>query len=102
MKLTSDNLEKIFNYIDSQLADEDSGEFDEETPILSAVDRTIEMFKENSKMKYKVKLEVIETHYLDIDADNVADAAEQARSYGVNSQDAHHTNLDVISVEELK
>tara|TARA_R100001443_G_scaffold116798_1_gene138551 strand:+ start:890 stop:1198 length:309 start_codon:yes stop_codon:yes gene_type:complete len=102
MKLTSDNLEKIFNYIDSQLSDEDSGEFDEETPILSAVDRTIEMFEENSKMKYKVKLEVIETHYLDIDADNVADAAEQARSYGVNSQDAHHTNLDVISVEELK
>jgi len=47
MKLTSDNLEKIFNYIESQLADEDSGEFDEETPILSAVDRTIEMFKEN-------------------------------------------------------
>ena len=31
MKLTSDNLEKIFNYIESQLADEDSGEFDEET-----------------------------------------------------------------------
>ena len=51
-------------------------------------------------MKYKVKLEVIETHYLDIDADNKADAAEQARSYGVNSQDAHHTNLDIISVEE--
>ena len=47
MKLTSDNLEKIFNYIKSQLADVDSGEFDEETPILSAVDRTIEMFKEN-------------------------------------------------------
>ena len=47
MKLTSDNLEKIFNYINSQLADADSGEFDEETPILSAVDRTIEMFKEN-------------------------------------------------------
>ena len=51
-------------------------------------------------MKYKVKLEVIETHYLDIDADNKADAAEQARSYGANSQDAHHTNLDVILVEE--
>ena len=27
--------------------DEGRGEFDEETPILSAVDRTIEMFKEN-------------------------------------------------------
>ena len=47
MKLTSDNLEKIFNYIESQLEDDDGrGEFDEETPILSAVDRTIEMFKE--------------------------------------------------------
>jgi len=51
-------------------------------------------------MKYKVKLEVIETHYLDIDADNVEDASEQARNYGVNSQDASHTNTDVISVEE--
>jgi|TARA_X000001388_G_scaffold38611_1_gene27233 hypothetical protein len=48
MKLTSDNLKKIFNYIESQLEDDDGrGEFDEETPILSAVDRTIEMFKEN-------------------------------------------------------
>jgi len=48
MKLTSDNLEKIFNYIESQLEDDDGrGEFDEETTILSAVDRTIEMFKEN-------------------------------------------------------
>ena len=47
MKLTSDNLEKIFNYIESQLEDDDGrGEFDEETQILSAVDRTIEMFKE--------------------------------------------------------
>lgn len=47
MKLTNDNLEKVFNYIESQLADKDAGEFDEETPVLSAVDRTIEMFKEN-------------------------------------------------------
>ena len=48
MKLTSDNLEKIFNYIESQLEDDEGrGEFDEETPILSVVDRTIEMFKEN-------------------------------------------------------
>ena len=48
MKLTSDNLKKIFNYIEYQLEDDDGrGEFDEETSILSAVDRTIEMFKEN-------------------------------------------------------
>ena len=47
MKLTNDNLEKVVDYIESQLADEDAGEFDEETSILSAVERTIEMFKEN-------------------------------------------------------
>ena len=51
MKLTNDNLEKVFNYIESQLADKDAGEFDEETPVLSAVDRTIEMFKENHEGK---------------------------------------------------
>jgi len=50
MKLTSDNLEKIFNYIDSQLEDDDGrGEFDEETPILSAVDRTIDDLEENER-----------------------------------------------------
>ena len=47
MKLTNDNLEKVVDYIESQLADEDAGEFDEETSILSAVERTIEMFEEN-------------------------------------------------------
>jgi len=45
MILNRENLETILNYIKSQLA-EDSGEFDKETPILSAVDRTIEMLKE--------------------------------------------------------
>ena len=53
-------------------------------------------------MKYEIKLEVIETHYLNIDADNKEDAEEQAYSYGVNSQDAHHTNLEVVSVMENK
>ena len=53
-------------------------------------------------MKYEVKLEVIETHYLNIDADNKEDAEEQAYSYGVNSQDAHHINLEVVSVMENK
>ena len=47
IKLTNDNLEKVVDYIESQLADEDAGEFDEETSILSAVERTIEMFEEN-------------------------------------------------------
>ena len=51
MKLTNDNLEKVVDYIESQLADEDAGEFDEETSILSAVERTIEMFEENKEEK---------------------------------------------------
>jgi predicted transcriptional regulator len=51
MKLTNDNLEKIVDYIESQLADKDAGEFDEETPILSAVERTVEMFEENENVR---------------------------------------------------
>ena len=50
-------------------------------------------------MKYKVKLEVIETHYLDIDADNEQDAIEKAESCGVNSIDAHDTEVMVVKVE---
>ncbi len=47
MKLTKKNLEKVFNYIESQIEDENGrGEFDSETPILSAVERTIEMLEE--------------------------------------------------------
>ena len=48
MILNKENLETIFNYIESQLA-EDNGEFDKKTPILSAVDRTIEMLKEQEE-----------------------------------------------------
>jgi len=49
--------------------------------------------------KYKVKLEVVETHYLDIDADNEQDAIEKAESYGVNSMDAYDTDVIVLNVE---
>ncbi len=49
--------------------------------------------------KYKVKLEVIETHYLDIDADNEQDAIEKAENYGVNSIDEHDTDVIVLNVE---
>jgi|TARA_R110000764_G_scaffold171647_1_gene258469 hypothetical protein len=52
MILNRKNLEIIFNYIESQLAEEDIGEFDEETPILSAVERTIDMF-EDDKQAYQ-------------------------------------------------
>jgi len=52
MTLNRKNLEIIFNYIESQLAEEDIGEFDEETSILDAVDRTIDMF-EDDKQAYQ-------------------------------------------------
>lgn len=51
-------------------------------------------------MKYEIKLEVIETHYLTIDADSKEDAEEQAEDYGVNSLDAFSTEVEVISVKE--
>ena len=46
MKLTKENFNLVFDYIDSQVNDEVFGEFDEETDLLNAVERTIEMFKE--------------------------------------------------------
>ena len=53
MILNRENLEIIFNYIESQLEDHDGrGEFDEETSILNAVDRTIDMF-EDDKQAYQ-------------------------------------------------
>jgi hypothetical protein len=47
MKLTKENFNKVFDYIDEQ-ANSTSGEFDEETNIVDAVERTVEMFKEIS------------------------------------------------------
>ena len=56
MILNRKNLEIIFNYIQNQLEDDDGrGEFDEETSILSAVDRTIDMF-EDDEQAYKSAL----------------------------------------------
>ena len=52
MKLTEKNLNNVFNYIITQISDEDFGEFDEETPIITAVQRTIEMLEEE---KWKEK-----------------------------------------------
>ena len=47
MKLTKENFNKVFDYINSQIDDiNGGGEFDEETSILSAVERTIEMLNE--------------------------------------------------------
>jgi len=50
--------------------------------------------------EYEVKVEVIETHYLIINADNEEDAVEQAESYGVNSWDAFHTKVEANIVKE--
>ena len=47
MKTTMDNLEKVSRYIIEQLSL--NGEFDRETPLLSAVERTIEMLREEEE-----------------------------------------------------
>jgi hypothetical protein len=47
MKLTKENFNKVFDYIDEQV-NSTSGEFDEETNIVDAVKITIEMIKEIS------------------------------------------------------
>ena len=46
MKLTKENFNKVFNYIDDQV-NSTSGEFDEETNIVDAVQRTVEIIKES-------------------------------------------------------
>jgi|ETNvirenome_2_60_1030617.scaffolds.fasta_scaffold62131_4 hypothetical protein len=49
MKLTLANLSFVSMYINEQLQlnnDNDNGEFDNETDLLSAVERTIEMLEE--------------------------------------------------------
>jgi len=46
MKLTKENFNKVFDYIDDQV-NSTSGEFDEETNIVDAVQRTVETIKES-------------------------------------------------------
>jgi len=45
MKLTKENFNKVFDYIDDQV-NSTSGEFDEKTNIVDAVQRTVEIIKE--------------------------------------------------------
>ena len=52
--------------------------------------------------EYEVKVEVIETHYLTINADNEEDAVEKAESYGVNSLDAFSTSVEASVVKETE
>ena len=47
MKLTKENFNKVFNFIDDQV-NSDNGEFDKQTCIVDAVKRTVEMFEENT------------------------------------------------------
>jgi len=48
MKLSQENLTKVFNYVSEQIEDDNGrGEFDKDTLLLSAVSRTIEMIEEN-------------------------------------------------------
>ena len=47
MQLNKENLNKIFNYINDNLDNlNDNGEFDNQTNLINAVERTVEMFKE--------------------------------------------------------
>jgi len=50
--------------------------------------------------EYEIKVKVIETHYLIINANNEEDAIEQAESYGVNSWDAFSTDVEAMVVKE--
>jgi|TARA_R100000030_G_scaffold93477_1_gene79648 hypothetical protein len=48
MKLSQENLTKVFNYVSEQIEDDKGrGEFDKDTLLLSAVSRTIEMIEDN-------------------------------------------------------
>lgn len=51
--------------------------------------------------EYEVKVEVTETHYLKLNADNKQDAIEKAESYGVNPADAHSTDVKATEIKEI-
>ena len=54
------------------------------------------------KNEYEVKVKVVETHFLIINADNEEDAVDQAENYGVNSWDAFHTDVEATVVKETQ
>ena len=47
MKLTKENFNLIFNYIDEQVNDDVHGQFDEESDFLDVVKKAIEDIEEN-------------------------------------------------------
>jgi hypothetical protein len=53
-----------------------------------------------STKEYEVKVKVVETHYLIINANNEKDAEEQAEGYGVNSWDAFSTDVEATVLKE--
>ena len=55
-----------------------------------------------STKEYEVKVKVVETHYLIINANDEKDAEEQAESYGVNSWDAFSTDVEATVVKETE
>ena len=54
------------------------------------------------KNEYEVKVKVVETHFLIINADNEEDAIEQAENYGVNSMDADDTDVESVNAWEIE
>tara|TARA_R100000700_G_C3134665_1_gene118545 strand:- start:549 stop:761 length:213 start_codon:yes stop_codon:yes gene_type:complete len=61
MKLTKENFNKVFNYIDDQV-NSTSGEFDEETDIVDAVERTVEMILLDSFVMARQKQDLIDAY----------------------------------------
>ncbi len=61
MKLTKENFNKVFNYIDDQV-NSTSGEFDEETNIVDAVQRTVEMIALDSFVMARQKQDLIDAY----------------------------------------
>jgi len=61
MKLTKENFNKVFNYIDDQV-NSTSGEFDEETNIVDAVERTVEMILLDSFVMARQKQDLIDAY----------------------------------------
>tara|TARA_R100001530_G_scaffold135933_2_gene114576 strand:+ start:2043 stop:2246 length:204 start_codon:yes stop_codon:yes gene_type:complete len=55
MKLTKENFNKVFNFIDDQVNDEVFGQFDKETDILKAVKMTIEQIEESNELPSESK-----------------------------------------------
>ena len=53
MKCSNKNIDLVFNILKSQMEDENGrGEFDEESDLLSAVERVIEWVEEDGDVEY--------------------------------------------------